>query len=102
MLGFKDARCLLSGRIRWGRGSAVDGALVEGGRESVSGVMLLKGGEGCCDSRDWSYEVCVISGSNWVHGRVRSSDGLKWILEHQCEEEGPEGVPWSTHLWEGK
>jgi hypothetical protein len=30
---------------------------------------------------------------------VRSSDGLKGVLKHQCEEEGPEGVPWAYLMW---
>jgi hypothetical protein len=45
------------------------------------------------------YEVFVIGVSYWVHccywahGRVRTCDGLKRVLGHQCDEDGPEGVP---------
>jgi hypothetical protein len=52
-----------------------------------------KCGDACGDSCPRSYEACVISVRNWVHGRVRSSDGLKRSLRLQCEEEGPERVP---------
>jgi hypothetical protein len=94
MLDIEGARRVLSGRIRWGRGGAVDSALVEGGRESDCSAVLYKCGEGCSDSWPGSDGVCVISVSNWVQERVCSSDSLKWVvLKHQCEEERPERVP---------
>jgi hypothetical protein len=40
MLDSKDARCLLSGHVRWGRGRAVDCAFVEGmGLSSHAGYL---------------------------------------------------------------
>jgi hypothetical protein len=66
---------------------------VEGARESDYGAVLQKGMEGCSDSGPGSDEVLVIGVCNGVDGRVRSSNGLKRALKHQCEEEGPEGVP---------
>jgi hypothetical protein len=55
--------------------------------------VLHNGMEGCSDSGPGSDEVCVIGVRNRVAGRLRSSNGLKRALKHQCEEEGPEGVP---------
>jgi hypothetical protein len=80
MLDIEGARLVLSSRIRSGRGGAVDSALVEGGHERDCSV-LYKFGEGCSDSWPGSDKVCVISVSNWVQERVRSSDGLKWALK---------------------
>jgi hypothetical protein len=93
MLDIADVRCLLSGRVCWGRGGAIDGALVEGGRETDCSAVLYKCGEGCDDSWRGPCKVCVIGVKNGVHGRVRGSNDLKWALVHQCEEERPERVP---------
>jgi hypothetical protein len=65
---------------------------VQGGRESDCGSAQHKWLQECGARGPGSYEVCVIGISNGVHGRVRSSDGIKGVLKHQCEEEGPEGV----------
>jgi hypothetical protein len=84
---------LLGGLVRWGTGGAVDGALVEGGRETDCSAVAHKCGDGSGDSRPGSDEVCVIGVSNGVHGRVRSSDGLECALKYLCEEERTERVP---------
>jgi hypothetical protein len=67
---------MFSGRglVRWGTGSAIDGALVEGGRETDCSAVLHKCGEGGGDSRPGPDEACVIGGSNGVYGRVRAGN----------------------------
>jgi hypothetical protein len=93
MLDIEDARRLLSGAACWGRGDAIDGALVEGGRATNCSAVLCKRGEGCGDSWRGPCKVCVSGVRNGVHGRVRGSNGLKWSLMQHCEEERPERVP---------
>jgi hypothetical protein len=96
MLYDKDVRRLFSGRVRRGRGSAVDGALVEAGRESDCRAVLHKGRENCGDSWPESYEVCVIGVINCVHGRVRSSNSLKGSWSTCAKRRGPKGSRWRT------
>jgi hypothetical protein len=96
MLDIKDARCLLSGRVRWGGRGAISCELVEGGRKSDCGAVLHWGVEGCGDSGPESDKVCVIGVSNGVYSSVCNSNGLKRALKHQCEKEGPRGSPWCT------
>jgi hypothetical protein len=46
MLDIEVARCLLSCRVRWGRGGAIDDALVEGGRKTDCSAVQLADGFG--------------------------------------------------------